>query len=233
VRLPDGREVQVKKFAPMGSAVCFPVQCIIFTAVVLLAYLYRFYGTGPEGQEPFRGCLRDYNSFFSFVVWAVGTDFRHYYTHTIGTIGVYGDDIICDTRATADVISILEDLGFQINLPKSFGGEAAFRESCGMYSLGGSDVTPYILKLPPLPRRWDAKTFASLVELANRAGDFSYLHLQSFIINTTLRKDPPKGCKLNPIPFQGFGRKLSASSAGIRIMRIFKRALTLICNVTR
>jgi hypothetical protein len=31
--LPDGRLVQLKKFAPMGSALCFPVETIIFAAV--------------------------------------------------------------------------------------------------------------------------------------------------------------------------------------------------------
>lgn len=32
VELPDGSITSVNKFAPMGSAVCFPTQCILFTA---------------------------------------------------------------------------------------------------------------------------------------------------------------------------------------------------------
>jgi len=32
-RLPDGRIVHMKKFAPMGSAVCFPVEALIFWAL--------------------------------------------------------------------------------------------------------------------------------------------------------------------------------------------------------
>jgi hypothetical protein len=31
--LPDGRIVQLKKFAPMGSALCFPIETLIFAAV--------------------------------------------------------------------------------------------------------------------------------------------------------------------------------------------------------
>lgn len=32
--MPDGIRLQLKKFAPMGSALCFPIQCILFSAVV-------------------------------------------------------------------------------------------------------------------------------------------------------------------------------------------------------
>lgn len=31
--LPDGSRLALKKFAPMGSALCFPVECIIFAAI--------------------------------------------------------------------------------------------------------------------------------------------------------------------------------------------------------
>jgi len=33
-RLPDGEILQLEKFAPMGSALCFPIECIIFSAIV-------------------------------------------------------------------------------------------------------------------------------------------------------------------------------------------------------
>lgn len=32
-RLPSGREVTLAKYSPMGSAVCFPVECIVFASV--------------------------------------------------------------------------------------------------------------------------------------------------------------------------------------------------------
>jgi hypothetical protein len=32
--LPNGEAVALRKFAPMGSALCFPVECIIFSAIV-------------------------------------------------------------------------------------------------------------------------------------------------------------------------------------------------------
>lgn len=49
--LPDGRVVELEKFAPMGSAVCFPVECTVFSAIVAYANkrhgvhtYYRVYG---------------------------------------------------------------------------------------------------------------------------------------------------------------------------------------------
>jgi hypothetical protein len=46
--LPNGSVIRTKKYAPMGSALCFPVQCIIFYATCLLSseemggrHLYR------------------------------------------------------------------------------------------------------------------------------------------------------------------------------------------------
>lgn len=32
--LPDGQIIPLKKFAPMGSALCFPTQCILFSAII-------------------------------------------------------------------------------------------------------------------------------------------------------------------------------------------------------
>lgn len=52
--LPDGKVIESKKFAPMGSALCFPLECIIFSAIVEAAITessgraycsdYRVYG---------------------------------------------------------------------------------------------------------------------------------------------------------------------------------------------
>jgi len=32
--LPDGTTLQLNKFAPMGSALCFPIECILFAAII-------------------------------------------------------------------------------------------------------------------------------------------------------------------------------------------------------
>jgi len=54
VKLPTGAEMSLKKFAPMGSALCFPTECIVFAAITECAIReiggnpitsrYRIYG---------------------------------------------------------------------------------------------------------------------------------------------------------------------------------------------
>jgi len=40
--LPDGEEIVLKKYAPMGSAVCFPVEAIVFWTVAVVAVADHF-----------------------------------------------------------------------------------------------------------------------------------------------------------------------------------------------
>ena len=64
-----------------------------------------------------------------------------------GTIGIYGDDIICPTSAAHEVVSNLEYIGFRTNIDKSF-IEGRFRESCGGHYYKGRDVTPFYIRSP-------------------------------------------------------------------------------------
>lgn len=47
--LPSGRLLNMKKFAPMGSALCFPVECIVFAAIV--EYSIWQYGDNPKDSH--------------------------------------------------------------------------------------------------------------------------------------------------------------------------------------
>jgi hypothetical protein len=65
------------------------------------------------------------------------------------TVIVYGDDILCHTRAYPYVIAFLEKLGFSPNESKSFSGGPGFRESCGKDFIKGLDVSsPYFPRRP-------------------------------------------------------------------------------------
>nr|QXV86436.1 RNA-directed RNA polymerase [Leviviridae sp.] len=51
VELPDGRIIEIEKYAPMGSSLCFPVECIVFSAIASYACMtagipqnYQVYG---------------------------------------------------------------------------------------------------------------------------------------------------------------------------------------------
>lgn len=57
---------------------------------------------------------------------------------------VYGDDIIVRKRFATKLVSLLGDMGFDVNSNKTF-LEGPFRESCGADWYNGVDVRPFIL----------------------------------------------------------------------------------------
>lgn len=66
---------------------------------------------------------------------------------------VYGDDIICPTETSEDVISVLKFFGMTVNEAKSF-VDGPFRESCGGDYFLGVDVRPFFLgELPNEPQQ--------------------------------------------------------------------------------
>jgi len=179
VKLPSGEIVAIHKFAPMGSAVCFPTQCIIYTLVGIREYLLKL--VGPR----WKSVVRDVPSFEEF--WD-----RHVYRdpypgiNMLQPLRVFGDDILCDEHITEDVIHVLTSLGFQVNVEKSFTGNVASRESCGSYYWNGEDVTPIRFKLPHFTSSATMRCVGSLVDFANRAGDYGYRNLQRCLIHKVL-----------------------------------------------
>ena len=59
-----------------------------------------------------------------------------------GSISVYGDDLIYPRRMHPYVVSIFTEMGFQLNLDKTF-VKSPFRESCGSDWFKGVDVRPF------------------------------------------------------------------------------------------
>jgi len=176
VEVPDGRVVEVKKFAPMGSAVCFPVQCILFTAVCVYAGLLHQRGFRDGRSYKFsKGDTRDFINHRYFSSRTAMTPYSNWkYEPPV----VYGDDIACDSRHTNGVISILTRLGFTVNVAKSFTGSQSFRESCGVYAFEGHDVTPVLYRLPSVRLGpMSAVTFASFIGQINWARDNGLRHL--------------------------------------------------------
>lgn len=136
VELPDGTTFEPLKFAPMGSSLCFPVQCILYTCIVLLAGItYRLGGEALTDDLSITEVDRLVQLSFADTLGS-RSDYK------LQPLRVFGDDIICDSKITSLVISYLNTLGFLVNIDKSFRGDSAFRESCGGYYLFGRDVTP-------------------------------------------------------------------------------------------
>lgn len=115
--LPGGEIVQLDMVASMGNDFTFPLQTAIFTAIVHAVYR-------QNGLIPVRP-----NAQFH------------------GNYGVFGDDIIVDSRVYLQTCRALELFGFVVNMDKSF-FTGDFRESCGSDYYQGHNVRGiYLQKL--------------------------------------------------------------------------------------
>lgn len=124
-QLPSGRLLDLRKFASMGSALCFPVESMYFYTVCVAALL-RIHELPVTRRNIFK---------MSRLVY------------------VYGDDIVIPANDATAVISHLQKYYCKVNMRKTF-WTGWFRESCGMDAFMGEEVTPtYIREMPPDDRR--------------------------------------------------------------------------------
>lgn len=137
-QLPSGEVIRLKKFASMGSALCFPVQAMYYFTIVVMALI-------REAALPVTLQNIKYVS-------------RRVY--------VYGDDMIVPTEQVDVVIEALTSFYCKVNAQKSF-WNGKFRESCGMDAYNGEEVTPtYVRSMRPFDKG-QAKEIISLVATRN------------------------------------------------------------------
>lgn len=118
--LPNGNTRVLARFASMGSALCFPIEAMVFLTVVFIGYQRA---RGPVS-------FKDRETFLK-------------------SVRIYGDDIIIPVDIVREVLSSLEDYGFRVNDRKSF-WNGKFRESCGGDYYDGCDVSvTYVRTMPP------------------------------------------------------------------------------------
>jgi len=108
----EGRLIQLEKFAPMGSAMCFAFETLAFAAMATLAVLRT------RNTRLTRGSI----------------------LRSLSQISVFGDDIIVPSDCAGGVVACLESFGLKINRRKSF-WRGYFRESCGAEFFRGYDVS--------------------------------------------------------------------------------------------
>lgn len=114
--VPGHGVIHLSKFASMGSALCFPIEAMVFLTI---AYM------GSRGRE-YAGSLGGRKSF-------------------LRNVRVYGDDIIVPRDMAQSVSSELEAFGLKVNRSKSF-WTGKFRESCGGDFYDGVAVKPLYIK---------------------------------------------------------------------------------------
>jgi hypothetical protein len=155
--LPDGRVIVLNKFAPMGSALCFPILALTVWALL---------SSGCWDAYPTRGD-------------------RHKRRSTLDGILVYGDDVIVPTDYSAHAIELLEAFGLKVNRAKSC-TSGFFRESCGMDAYKGIDVTPVRLRTV-WSSRPSPDVYASYIAYANAFFHKHYHNTYDFIVGNLCR----------------------------------------------
>lgn len=138
--------VELRKFSTMGSANTFPVESLVFLGIALAAVATK------------RGFRR-------LSQWDLES--------LAGEVAVFGDDIVIPTDSRELFVRALEVLYFKVNAGKSF-WTGRFRESCGVDSFNGVNVTPVYWRQP-----YDGgpESLSSVVECRNN-------FYQKFLLNT-------------------------------------------------
>jgi len=138
--MPDGVEIPLNKFAPMGSAVCFPVEALVFWALANAA-------RSDWSEARFTGLFRQSSTTRRTCEQQGLTDLLpgRRRDATITDVCVFGDDIIVPIDQVDRTVSLLEAVGLKVNRDKSF-VKGPFRESCGGDYFYGMCVTPHRVK---------------------------------------------------------------------------------------
>lgn len=152
--LPDGEIITLRKFASMGSAICFPVEAIHFFCICVAARLNR---------------------------WGLPCTLRNIYKMS-RKVYVYGDDIIVPTDEVQSVLHFMHKLCAVVNHKKSF-FSGRFRESCGVDAYDGEEITPiYLRNLLPQDRA-DTNAFISSVATGNQLYKAGYYRTFNYLRN--------------------------------------------------
>lgn len=139
--VPGVGVIHLSKFASMGSALCFPVESLVFATIAAYAVASNRYRTSrPSSAE---------------------------YLTLVDEVRVFGDDIVVPTLEAPTCLRLLVSLGNKPNGSKSF-LDGPFRESCGRDYMHGDDVT-VVYRRRALPRtRRDVAELVSTVSLRNQ-----------------------------------------------------------------
>jgi hypothetical protein len=138
-KLPNGEIIHLKKFASMGSALCFPIEALVFFTSIIASRLLRAQ-VYPTEQT----------------VYSFGR-----------AVHVYGDDLIVPADEAPAICDDLESLGFKVNRHKSF-WTGKFRESCGSDCYDNELVTPVYLRRDLPTSRKDVSGVVSCLSTANQ-----------------------------------------------------------------
>jgi len=138
-RVPGHGVIHLTKYASMGSALCFPVEEMVFLTIIFLAL------EAHAGRRLRRADIKRF----------------------AGRVRIFGDDIIVPADTASIVSQYLETYGLKVNANKSY-WNGKFRESCGKEYYRGYDVSVVKLRALPPANDQDARGVISLVSFRNQ-----------------------------------------------------------------
>nr|URG16481.1 MAG: RNA dependent RNA polymerase [Leviviridae sp.] len=175
----NGDWLELGMLSSMGNGFTFPLETAIFACVVDAAHR-----------------VKD-------IPWRRG----NWPNGRLPSFGVFGDDIICKTEVTPQVIRLLELLGFTTNSDKTF-VKGPFRESCGGDYFRGRPVRGVYIK--------HLRTMASRYVAINRLNEWSAV--TGIPLPMTVRYIAEE-CRLLPVPLH------ENDDAGIKVSKSVLDAL--------
>jgi len=162
-RLPDGKIVTLNKFAPMGSALCFPVEALVFWALSVACNI-------QADSDPVHS--------------------RDKLERAAMNVTVYGDDLIMRAADYGAALQFFPKVGLMFNQKKCC-TSGFFRESCGVDAYKGVNVTPVRYRTVWVPRSQDTKQLLSSVELSNHLYSHGYWETADLWMELIVRKYGP------------------------------------------
>jgi len=168
-KFPNGAVAFLRKYASMGSATTFPVEAIVFYALVVSACAQLHFSSRnrkvscPSTERDVPSARKDGWGFKKKEV----NNLLASLNLVADKILVFGDDIIVPAYACQYVTSYLESFGLKVNLKKTF-SKGSFRESCGMDAFRGYDVTPVYVRQNLDGDRTSPEWFSATVSLSNQ-----------------------------------------------------------------
>ncbi len=143
--LPGGKVITLNKFASMGSAMCFPVESMVFTACAVASRVWS-----DESMIHRWSPLHLSNDA------SLEVPFR-----------IFGDDMVVPIDWTPNLLGILSLFGLKVNASKSF-WTGKFRESCGADWYDGHDVSVVKIRSTINLDRQDVNSIVRGISLHNR-----------------------------------------------------------------
>lgn len=162
-KLPNGKIVHLNKFAPMGSALCFPVESLVFWALSVACSIHAC----PDKVHA-----------------------REKRERALQGVRVYGDDLIMRTEDYGAALQYFPKVGLMFNLQKCC-TSGFFRESCGVDAYKGTNVTPVRYRTVWVPRSSATKQLLSSVELSNHLYENGYWETADLFMQLVVRKYGP------------------------------------------